>query len=84
MKNRKRSGQAMVEYIIIVVVIAIAALAVFGYLGGAATKKVAGATSSLDETIGKKAADAVEDSTLGTLKTLDKTGISSSDSGNGN
>lgn len=77
MKNRSRSGQAMVEYIIIVVVIAIAALAVFGYLGGAATKKVAGATSSLDEEIGEKAASAVQDSTLGTLKKLDKTGIGS-------
>ena len=41
MKNRKRSGQAMVEYIIIVVVIAIAALAVFGYFGGAVQEKVA-------------------------------------------
>lgn len=74
--DSRRSGQTMVEYIIIVVVIAIAALAVFGYLGGAATKKVAGATSSLDEEIGEKAAGAVEDSTLGTLKKLDKTGIS--------
>ena len=77
MKNtlRKRSGQAMVEYIIIVVVIAIAALVVLGYFGGAATKKIAGATSSIDEKIGAKAADAVKESTLDTLKTLDKTGI---------
>ena len=77
--TRKRSGQAMVEYIIIVVVIAIAALTVFGYFGGAATKKVAGATSSIDEDIGAKAAAEVEDSTLGTLKTLDKTGIETKD-----
>ena len=79
--TRKRSGQAMVEYIIIVVVIAIAALTVFGYFGGAATKKVAGATSSIDEEIGEKAANAVDDSgsTLGTLKTLDKTGIDTKD-----
>ena len=81
MKNRKRSGQAMVEYIIIVVVIAIAALAVFGYFGGAVNKKVAGATSSLDETIGAKAAKEAEDSTLGQLKKLDKTGIETEDSG---
>ena len=46
--NKKRSGQAMVEYIIIVVLIAIAAIAVFGYFGGAITKKTAGATSALD------------------------------------
>ena len=73
--KKSRSGQAMVEYIIIVVVIAIAALVVFGYFGGAATKKVAGATSSIDTEIGAKAAAEVQDSTLDTLKTLDKTGI---------
>ena len=71
--TRKRSGQAMVEYIIIVVVIAIAALTVLGYFGGAATKKVAGATSSIDKEIGEKAAAEVEDSTL------DKTGIKPKD-----
>ena len=81
MKNtlRKRSGQAMVEYIIIVVVIAIAALAVFGYFGGAVTKKVSGATSSIDDDIGQKAQAEVEDSTLGKLKSMDKTGIGGAD-----
>ena len=75
--DTRRSGQTMVEYIIIVVVIAIAALAVFGYFGGAVTKKVSGATSSLDEDIGTKAQAEVDDSgsTLGKLKTLDKTGV---------
>ena len=76
MKNRKRSGQAMVEYIIIVVVIAIAALAVFGYFGGAVQEKVAGATSSIDS--GSHASDAqgaVQDTTSDSLKTLKKTGI---------
>lgn len=74
--TRKRSGQAMVEYIIIVVVIAIAALAVFGYFGGAVQEKVAGATSSIDS--GSHASDArdkVQDTTADSLKTLDKTGI---------
>ena len=75
MKNRKRSGQAMVEYIIIVVVIAIAALAVFGYFGGAVQKKVAGATSSIDEDLGSKAASETVDTTADKLKTLDKTGL---------
>ena len=78
MKNRKRSGQAMVEYIIIVVVIAIAALAVFGYFGGAVQEKVAGATSSIDSgTHGSKAQAEVEESgtTADSLKTLKKTGI---------
>lgn len=76
MKNRKRSGQAMVEYIIIVVVIAIAALAVFGYFGGAVQEKVAGATSSIDSgDHAKGAKDAVQETTSDSLKTLDKTGI---------
>ena len=49
MKNRNnaRSGQTMVEYIIIVVVIAIAALAVFGLLGDTVKEKTSGAVSSL-------------------------------------
>ena len=72
---RKRSGQAMVEYIIIVVVIAIAALAVFGYFGGAVQKKVSGATSSIDSDLGSKAQGEVQESTAETLKTMDKTGL---------
>ena len=75
MKNRKRSGQAMVEYIIIVVVIAIAALAVFGYFGGAVQEKVAGATSSIDSGRAKDVQSEVEDSTRESLKSLKKTGI---------
>ena len=74
--DTRRSGQTMVEYIIIVVVIAIAALAVFGYFGGAVQEKVAGATSSIDS--GSHASDAqgaVQDTTSDSLKTLDKTGI---------
>ena len=48
MKNEKRrSGQTMVEYIIIVVVIAIAALAVFGILGDTVKDKAGGAVTSL-------------------------------------
>ena len=50
MKNEKRrSGQTMVEYIIIVVVIAIAALAVFGILGDTVKDKAGGAVTSLTE-----------------------------------
>ena len=74
--TRKRSGQAMVEYIIIVVVIAIAALAVFGYFGGAVQEKVAGATSSIDSgEHGSAAQDEVQKTTSDSLKSLKKTGI---------
>ncbi|MBO7299666.1 MAG: pilus assembly protein [Kiritimatiellae bacterium] len=72
--NKKRSGQAMVEYIIIVVLIAIAAIAVFGYFGGAITKKTAGATSALDEDLGSEAASVAGESTADTLKNLDEDG----------
>ena len=44
---KRRSGQTMVEYIIIVVVIAIAALAVFGILGDTVKDKAGGAVTSL-------------------------------------
>lgn len=58
--KKSRSGQAMVEYIIIVVVIAIAAIAVFQLFGRGVREKAAGATASISNTYGEKAADAVE------------------------
>jgi Flp pilus assembly pilin Flp len=47
----------MVEYIIIVVLIAITLLILFGKLSKATGKKVAGATSALDANVGSEAAD---------------------------
>ena len=46
-KNKK--GQTMLEYIIIVALIAISLIAVFTYFGGAVGKKVAGATEAIDD-----------------------------------
>ena len=61
MKIRKqRKGQTMVEYIIIVALIAISLIAVFTYFSKATGKKVAGATEALDTDLGQKAKDAVE------------------------
>ncbi len=55
-KSRKsRSGQAMVEYIIIVVLIAISGIVLFGKFGKAIFKKTAGATSALDADVGSEA-----------------------------
>lgn len=54
--KKSRSGQAMVEYIIIVVVIGIAALVVFGLLGDTIKEKVSGSVSSL--TTSDKASEA--------------------------
>ena len=50
MKTRKnKKGQTMLEYIIIVALIAISLIAVFSYFGGAVGKKVAGATEAIDD-----------------------------------
>lgn len=62
MKLTKRNrGQTMIEYIIIVVLIAISLLVVFSFLSKAAGRKVAGATAALDEQAGAEAAAAAED-----------------------
>ena len=53
--KKSRSGQAMVEYIIIVVVIAIAAIAVFQLFGRGVREKAAGATASISSTYGSEA-----------------------------
>ena len=75
MTNRK-SGQTMVEYIIIVVVIAIAGLVLFGLFGDTLRKKMSGAVSSLDEDKGSEAQAAANGSSAEWLKQLDETGES--------
>ena len=61
MKARKfKKGQTMVEYIIIVALIAISLIAVFTYFGKATAKKVAGATEMIDDDMGSKAKSAVD------------------------
>lgn len=59
-KNAK-SGQAMVEYIIIVVLVAVALIAIFGHFGKGVGRKVVGATSAIDEEAGSSAKDALSD-----------------------
>ena len=61
MKTSKfKRGQTMVEYVIIVALIAISLIAVFTYFGKATGKKVAGATEMIDSDLGSKAKDAVD------------------------
>ena len=48
MNRKSRRGQTMVEYIIIVAVIALSLIALFSYFGGAIGNKVAGATEAID------------------------------------
>ncbi len=60
MKRKSKKGQTMVEYIIIVALIAISLIAVFTYFGKATAKKVAGATEAIDSNLGSKAQSAVD------------------------
>jgi Flp pilus assembly pilin Flp len=45
---KRKEGQAMVEYIIIVAVVAIAALVIFGLFGDTIQKKLGGAVDELE------------------------------------
>ena len=49
-RNKSKSGQTMVEYIIIVAIIAVAAIAIFGVFGDRLQGLVAGASEELGAT----------------------------------
>jgi len=76
MKKRllKRRGQTMVEYIIIVVLIAITLLVLFSRLSKATGKKIAGATSALDSDVGSEAATLANEIDENKVKNLDTDG----------
>lgn len=79
MKNvtkKSREGQTMVEYIIIVAVIAVAALVVFGLFGDTIKKKMSGAVSALDEDLGSQAQTEAATSSADFIKNLDSDGTS--------
>ena len=58
--RKGKKGQTMVEYIIIVALIAIALISVFTYFSRAAGKKVAGAAAALSSEEGDNAKNAVD------------------------
>ena len=62
---KRKEGQTMVEYIIIMVVIALAALAIFGVLSNTIQEKVSGAAETLGADEGLETQDGVQ-----TLKDL--------------
>lgn len=66
MKKNRKSGQGMVEYIIIVAVIALAAIAIFGIFGDTIRSKLAGGVVAL----GGKAQTIQAGSSEGYLKQL--------------
>ena len=70
-KLKRKQGQAMVEYIIIVAVVAIAALVIFGIFGDTIQQKIAGAASELGN---EDAADATRDS-VDALRSMDEEGL---------
>ena len=70
MMKTLRKGQTMVEYIIIVVLIAVALIAVFTFLSRAIGKKAAGATEALSSEEGSKAKNAAESITEDKIKQL--------------
>ena len=72
--DKSRQGQAMVEYIIIVVVIAVAALVVFGLFGDTIKKKMSGAVSALDEDLGSQAQSEASESSADQLRNLEADG----------
>jgi Flp pilus assembly pilin Flp len=70
MMKALRKGQTMVEYIIIVCLIAVSLIAVFTYLSRAIGKKAAGAASALSEEEGDKAKSAADSISEDSLKQL--------------
>lgn len=70
MMKALRKGQTMVEYIIIVSLIAISLIAVFTYLARAIGKKTAGAAEALSAEEGQNAHDAAENISEDSIRNL--------------
>ena len=71
MRMSSRKGQTMVEYIIIVVLIAITLIALFTKFGQAIGKKTAQATSHLDPEVGAEAVARYDDLGENPIRDLD-------------
>ena len=72
---KSRRGQTMVEYIIIVAVVAIGCLVIFGIFGDTIKKKVSGVVSSMDNEKGGEAQSEAGNESATMFKELKDTGI---------
>ena len=70
MMKALRKGQTMVEYIIIVCLIAVSLISVFTYLSRAIGRKAAGATEKLSSQEGQQAMEAVENISEDTIRDI--------------
>ena len=68
--KKLRNGQTMVEYIIIISLIAISLIAVFTYVGRAIGRKGAGAAAAISNEEGEKAKAALDEIDENTIKEL--------------
>ena len=71
-RRQKRKGQAIVEYIIIIVIVAVAALTVMGIFSDRIRTIIAGVASTFGD---NNAALAVDKKSTEILKDMDKDGI---------
>jgi Flp pilus assembly pilin Flp len=74
MRMSSRKGQTMVEYIIIVVLIAITLIALFSKFGKAIGKKTTGATAALDQEVGDEAASVYDSLSDNPVRDFNKDG----------
>jgi len=73
-KQRNNKGQAMVEYIIIVVLIAITLIVLFTRFGKGIAENLSGATSAISSKHGDEAQSDYEAINENTIKNFDSTG----------
>ena len=74
-RPKSRRGQTMVEYIIIVAIVAIGGLVVFGIFGDTLKKKMSGVISTLDDDNGSKAQTEAGTKSADQLKDMSESGL---------
>ena len=72
LKKKNCKGQAIVEYIIIIVIVAVAALTVMGIFSDRIREIIAGVATTFGS---NNAAAAVDNSSVKILQTIDKNGL---------